>query len=123
MPPIYHITSRAEWDAALLSGSYRAPSLDKEGFIHCSTAQQIVPVANNFYRGQSDLLLLCIDPDQLAAEVRFEPPINPQTGQPEPDKPDLFPHLYGAVNIGAVVDVIPFPPNADGTFALPDGIA
>lgn len=123
MPNIYHITSRAEWDTAQASGSYRAPSLEKEGFIHCSTAKQVVPVANAFYRGQSGLVLLCIDPDRVEPDVRFEPPVHPQTGQLEPEKPDLFPHIYGALNIGAVVDVLPLTPDSGGMFALPEGIA
>jgi uncharacterized protein (DUF952 family) len=123
MPDMYHITSRAEWDAAQPSGQYRTPSLDKEGFIHCSTAGQVVTVANAFYRGQSGLVLLRISPTLVLPEVRFEPPVHPQTGQPEPDNPNLFPHIYGALNTGAVVDVRPLPPGEDGLFAMPEGIA
>lgn len=58
---IYHITSGSAWDDAKRRGTYRAPSLENEGFIHCSTRDQLLGVANAFYRGREDLALLCID--------------------------------------------------------------
>ncbi|MFZ5885725.1 MAG: DUF952 domain-containing protein, partial [Chloroflexota bacterium] len=57
---IFHITSRTDWEAAQAKGEYIAPSLQTEGFIHCSTAAQILPVAEKFYKGQSGLVLLMI---------------------------------------------------------------
>ena len=51
---IYHITSRSAWDEAKARGEYRAPSLESEGFIHCSTRNQLLQVANAFYRGRSE---------------------------------------------------------------------
>ena len=119
MTTILHITSMPEWQTALDVGAYRAPSLEKDGFIHCSTREQVLPVANNFYRGQTDLVLLVIDTNKLTAPLKFEGPINPQTGQPETDVHDLFPHVYGAINLDAVTKIVPFPPNVDGTFTLP----
>ncbi len=119
MTTILHITHQQEWQAALESGAYRTPTLDKDGFIHCSTDTQALRVANNFYRGQIDLVLLVIDTDKLAAHFKFEPPISPQTGQPEVGNNDLFPHVYGPINLEAVAKVVAFPPNADGLFALP----
>lgn len=118
MSTILHITHQSDWQAALSSGSYQTPSLINEGFIHCSTEGQALRVANAFYKGQTDLVILVIDTDKLTSPLKFEGPINPQTGQPEPDVPDLFPHIYGAVNLDAVTAVIPFPPNPDGTFTL-----
>ena len=119
MATILHITHQNDWQAALESGAYQTPSLIKDGFIHCSTDAQALRVANNFYRGQTDLVLLVIDSDKLVALLKFEGPINPQTGQPEPDVQDLFPHIYGAINLEAVTKVVAFPPNPDGTFTLP----
>ncbi len=118
MAMILHITHRHDWQTALDSGDYRAESLTNEGFIHCSTAIQVLRVANSFYRGQSDLVLLVIEPAKLLSPLKYEAPINPQTGQSEIDNPDLFPHIYGVINLEAVVKVVPFPPNADGTFML-----
>ncbi len=119
MSTILHITHQSDWHAALDSGSYQTASLTSEGFIHCSTDAQALRVANTFYKGQTDLVLLVIDTDKLTSSLKFEGPINPQTGQPEPDVHDLFPHIYGVLNLDAVTNVIPFPPNPDGTFTFP----
>jgi uncharacterized protein (DUF952 family) len=120
MATVLHITHQSDWQAALESGAYQTPTLAKDGFIHCSMDAQALRVANNFYRGQMDLVLLVIDTDKLVAPLKFEGPINPQTGQPETHIQDLFPHVYGAINLDAVVNVLPFPPNTDGTFTLPE---
>jgi uncharacterized protein (DUF952 family) len=107
---IFHITSRSDWEQAQLRGEYLAASLETEGFIHCSNANQVVWVANQFYRNMPDLVLLCIDPTKLKAELRYD---LIETG-------DSFPHLYGTLNLEAVIQIIDFPPNSDGTFELPD---
>jgi len=104
---IFHITSRAAWDVALGAGIYEADSLKAEGFIHCSTAEQYIWVANQRFRGRTDLVLLHIDEKRLRSEVRYE---NLQGGA------TLFPHVYGAIPIAAVLNVTPFLPGADGTF-------
>ncbi|MEW6404766.1 MAG: DUF952 domain-containing protein [Chloroflexota bacterium] len=114
---ILHITSRAEWLAAQKSGEHRAPSLEKEGFIHCSTEKQIVSVANAFYRGQKDLVLLVIDETRLRSEVRWEAPAGmPADGISESDR---FPHIYGPINTDAVASVLDFEPDSNGLFILP----
>jgi uncharacterized protein (DUF952 family) len=118
MMNILHITSNAEWQQAQHDGAYRAPSLDQEGYIHLSKPEQVLGVANAFYRGQTDLVLLVIDPARLAAELRYEPP------DEMPDSSQRFPHLYGALNLDAVVKVLDFSPDADGGWsALPSGAA
>ena len=112
---ILHIVARADWDSALARGIYAPPSLGAEGFIHCSTSAQILRTANRFYRGQTDLVILCIDESRLEAAPRYEPP-NPALGE---TSADLFPHLYRPLNLDAVVSVIDFPCRADGTFEMP----
>ena len=62
---IYHITTQSEWLSAQQTGAYTAPSLEAEGFIHCSHAHQIVGTANFLFKGQNDLILLAIDPEKL----------------------------------------------------------
>ena len=64
---ILHITTAPEWEAARATGEYRAPSLESEGFIHCSTPAQVVHVGDWFYRDVPDLVLLCIDPGALTS--------------------------------------------------------
>lgn len=117
---IYHITTRAEWESARRSGEYRASSLESEGFIHFSRRDQVMRVAERFYRGQSGLVLLVVDPDRLTARLVFEPPINPQTGQTEPGATEDFPHLYGPLNADAVVRAVTFEPDADKSFRFPE---
>jgi uncharacterized protein (DUF952 family) len=106
---IFHITSRTAWEAALGAGIYEAESLGAEGFIHCSTAEQYIWVANQRFQGRTDLVLLHIDPTRLRSEVRYE---NLEGGE------TLFPHVYGAIPIQAVLNVIPLRPREDGSFAV-----
>ena len=115
---ITHLCARDEWLAARQSGFYTASSLDSEGFIHCSRPDQIEQVANTFYTGQHGLVLLVIDPARLNSELKWEPPAHPVPGQ-APITDDLFPHLYGPLNVDAVSDVLDFEPNANGRFHLP----
>ncbi|MDI6768492.1 MAG: GNAT family N-acetyltransferase [Anaerolineales bacterium] len=114
MTLILHITSRASWLAAKKSGNYAADTLKTEGFIHCSTREQILRVANSIFAGQRGLVLLVIDPRRLRPEVRWEP------GADKPE--ELFPHVYGVINLDAVVEVTDFEPGADGLFVLPSSL-
>ena len=118
MPLILHITQRAAWEASAPSGYYRPSSLDSEGFIHCSTIEQTVATANQFYAGQRDLILLCIDPDRTEAEVKYEAPACPGDQRTE----SLFPHIYGPLNVSAVLETLEFVPRSDGSFELPAAI-
>jgi len=113
MTPIYHITSQTDWDDAQKTGGYRADSLDSQGFIHCSARHQVVAVANHFYRGRDGLVLLAIELDKLIPAVVWE---NLEGGQ------EQFPHIYGVLNLDAVVQVVPFPPGVDGAFDLPPSL-
>lgn len=123
MSLIYHIARQQEWQAAQQAGSYRADSLASQGFIHCSTKDQVVRVANAIFRGQRDLLLLVIEPDKLVAPLKFEPPDHPQTAQPDTSIGERFPHLYGALNLDAVKQVFKFLPDSDGFFTLTKAVA
>lgn len=114
---ILHITSRKEWLAAQQTGEYRAPSLESEGFIHCSTERQVIAVANAFHRGRKDLVLLVVDETRLEPEVRWEAPAGSPAEGISPS--DLFPHVYGAINVEAVASVLDLEPDSAGTFVLP----
>jgi uncharacterized protein (DUF952 family) len=109
---IYHIATRADWERARADGEYTRSSVDKtlaeEGFIHASQASQVTRTANKFYRGvPGDLVLLAIDAGLLRAEVRYE-------DVPGAELP--FPHIYGPLNVDAVIAAEPFAPGPDGTF-------
>ena len=81
MATIFHITKRDKWEKAKREGSYEAPSLASEGFIHCSTSDQVVRTANRLFRGQMGLVLLKIDTVQVGAEIKYE---NCEGGQETP---------------------------------------
>jgi uncharacterized protein (DUF952 family) len=116
---IFHITSRRAWDEAQERGGYRAESLVTEGFIHCSTVSQVLPVAENFYKGQHGLVLLAIEPALLSSELKWEAPSG---GTPPPGVPDgdSFPHIYGPINLPSVIKVFDLEQNTSGAFILPN---
>ncbi|MGD2100740.1 MAG: DUF952 domain-containing protein [Acidimicrobiia bacterium] len=95
--PIHHLADRGDWE--LRTDVYRASSLESEGFIHCSTRDQLADVARRHFGDHTDLVVLTIDPEALDVKVVFE------------DLYDLgeeYPHVYGAVNIGAVMSALPY---------------
>jgi uncharacterized protein (DUF952 family) len=100
---IYHITTRDAWQMAQGIGRYEAPSLATEGFIHCSYAHQVPETAVLYYQGQTGLLLLEIQPGCLSAPLKHEPS---RQGQ-------HFPHLYGALNLDAVVRTLSITANGE----------
>ena len=110
---ILHITTAPEWLAAQAAGEYRAPSLDTEGFIHCSTPAQVTHVGDWFYRDVPDLVLLCIEPSLLTSELRWEPSSDAFAGE--------FPHVYGPIALDAVRAVVPWARGEDG-FEIPDEV-
>ncbi len=110
MANIFHITRRQDWDSAKRGGIYKTASLASEGFIHCSQSDQVIRTANRLFSGQEGLVLLEIDTDQVSPEIRYE---NCEDGQ------EVFPHIYGALDIASVVQVMSFEPGEDGKFVMP----
>jgi uncharacterized protein (DUF952 family) len=105
---LFHITTRDEWEAAVAAGEYRPASLQSEGFVHLSHERQWRGAANRFFRGRAGLVLLSIERERLRCEVREE----------EADG-DAFPHLYGPLNLDAVVAVDDLPLAPDGSIGGP----
>ncbi|MEH7884297.1 DUF952 domain-containing protein [Bacillus sp. JJ1609] len=110
---ILHIISEEDWKKAQREGLHTPSSLDDEGFIHCSTKEQLIWVANSFFKGHTDLLLLCIDAKKVRARIVYED--TSDTGM-------LFPHIYGTLNLDAIFKVMTFKPSMDGSFVLPTEI-
>lgn len=109
MAEIYHITARTAWENT--ADLYKHPSLEQEGFIHFSTANQVAQTANRFYHDQDDLILLCVDTGLLNAEVRWVY---------APDRREKFPHVHGPVQREAVRRVLPLTRDENGDYTLPD---
>jgi len=107
---LLHIAHGDVWARAQVDGVYRADSLRDQGFIHCSYPHQIIRVADMVYRGQRGLVLLHIDPVRLDSRVVEE----------DGGGGELYPHVYGPINLDAVVKVEPLEPGDDGSFTLPD---
>lgn len=118
-PPvtILHFCPRGAWRAAQENGEYRGDTLASEGFIHCSTADQIHLPANALVRGRTDIVLLEIDPERVSSPVRWEP------GDPSDPGSMQFPHVYGPISLDSVIGVHEFPPNPDGTFTVPSRLS
>ena len=134
---IVHIVKRSEWADGVARGTYAPASLRAEGFIHCSTIAQVVDTANRFYRGQHGLVVLCIDESRLKAELKHEaagvaPAPNVKKDRYcrgtraelkyEAAAGEMFPHLYGELNVDAVARVVELPSEADGSFRLPSAL-
>lgn len=106
---IYHILPAADWAAAQRAGVYSPASLAAEGFIHCSKVDQVVRSAQLYFAGQQELQRLCIASEKVRAEIRYEDLLG--AGQ-------QFPHIYGPLNLDAVVEVSTLAQNHAGEFVL-----
>ncbi|MFN4122457.1 MAG: DUF952 domain-containing protein [Flavobacteriales bacterium] len=95
-PYIYHICEPHEWIERVENGLYYHPSLDEEGFIHCSTEAQLQPTIERFFKESPKLIILQIDCQLLEAALKYEL---------AKDLNEYFPHIYGPLNIDAVVHV------------------
>jgi uncharacterized protein (DUF952 family) len=107
---LVHLCPVDEWASAKTSGWLRPESLASAGFIHLSTPQQVHLPASRLYQGRDDLVLLHIDPARLDAPIHWEP------GVATDPESMLFPHLYGALPVSAVINVTSYRPGADGSF-------
>ena len=96
---VFHITTPDAWEQQKPTGTYRHPSLDEEGFIHCSDEGQVEETWQRVFDGQSGLVLLEIDVDRLQSDLRYE----------EGEQDEMFPHVYGPVNVDAVTSVTVLP--------------
>ena len=97
MPFIFHVTTAAEWQTAKENGVYTSPSLNAEGFIHCSADDaQVAGVLQRYFSGKENLVKLVIDTDKLSSRFIYE--WSPSTA-------DTFPHVYGPINVDAVTNV------------------
>jgi len=107
---ILHITKYEQWIREKETGKYKGDTLDSQGFIHCSTKEQILRIANSLFKNQKGLVLIVIDSNKVNSEIRYE---NLEGGS------ELFPHIYGPLNIDTVINVLKFESEIDGNFNLP----
>ena len=111
MALIFHLTYKHAWEAARLAGEYAAPSLAEEGFIHCSKdVPQLLKVAARLYPGETGLMVLDVDLEELKSPLKNEPS---RSGE-------IYPHIYGMLNADAVVRERALEVGADGLHFLVD---
>lgn len=92
---IYHIVLPEVWEDFKDKNSYKAESLETEGFIHCSFAEQLEGVLERYYKGVENVLILEIETDKLTSKLVNEPSTNGE----------IYPHIYGEINKDAIVEV------------------
>ncbi|MBY0599003.1 DUF952 domain-containing protein [Bacillus bingmayongensis] len=93
---ITKVMRKREWEVGKAKGEIIEASLQQEGFIHCSFLEQSLQVAEKHFRTEMEVVLLVIDPSLVDAEIKYELASNGQN----------YPHIYGAVNVDAVVNVV-----------------
>ena len=107
MAIIYHLVPESHWESAQFEQEYQADSLATEGFIHCSKDHaQALAVANRLYGGRQDMLMLEVETECLASPLKHEPS---RSGE-------IYPHIYGPLNTGAVTGVLKLQAGEDGRF-------
>jgi len=112
--PLYKICPEAALKEARQNGRFDGSADDaRDGFIHLSAGHQVTGTLAKYFAGQRDLVLLAIDPDRLGERLRWE---TSRGGE-------LFPHLYGPLDLAHVISVEPLAVQEDGSHRLPEGIA
>ena len=112
--PIYKICASAMLQEARGRGRFEGSADDlRDGFIHLSAGHQVAGTLAKYFAGQRDLVLLAVDPDRLGAGLRWE---KSRGGE-------LFPHLYGPLDLDHVISIEALVLQEDGTHRLPEGVA
>lgn len=106
-PYIYVVSSHAEYDTSMASGVLVRDSLETDGFIHASPKSQLDRVANKFYKDVEQAQILVVEKAKLTPELKWEP----ATG-------GLYPHIYGPMNMDAVVKIVPIAENESNEYAI-----
>lgn len=111
MSSIYKVCPASAWREAECHGVYRGSADDqRDGFIHFSTASQLPGTLAKHFAGQSGLFLIAVDADALGEALKWEPS---RGGE-------LFPHLYGELDLGAVIEIRDLRLRSDGVHDIPE---
>ena len=92
---IFHIATPAQWSTAELIGEIDPGSLLTEGFVHCSTEAQLPSTIERHFAGHDELVLLRLDPDAIAPQLRWEESIPGEE----------YPHVYRALRLTDVAEI------------------
>ncbi len=89
---IFHIVDKHIWEKSKAAGEYAGDTLQTEGFIHCSTLEQIYEVACFLFSKKKNLIVLEIDEDKVKPKIKYEDACNGK----------FYPHIYGPLNVDSV---------------------
>jgi uncharacterized protein (DUF952 family) len=95
---IVHLATPEEWSTAQATGSVAPASLELEGFVHCSRADQVASTIDRHFAGVRSLVLLHLDEEVFGTDLRWE------EGRPGEE----FPHVYRAIALHEVRSVEPW---------------
>lgn len=109
---VFHLTTPAAWEEAQRDGVLEPPGFATEGFVHCSTLDQLVGTIERHFEGIDELVVLELDRAAVDADLRWE------EGRPG----EAFPHLYRPLAGADVLAVWPWTRSTDGSVALPSGL-
>ncbi len=111
MSTIYKICPASVWREAERQGVFRGSADDqRDGFIHFSAASQVAGTAARHFAGQTGLFLIAVDAGALGEALKWEPS---RGGE-------LFPHLYGDLDVGAVTTILDLRARSDGSHDIPE---
>lgn len=96
---IIHITNKKSWQKSRVDGYYVPEYLNEEGYIPCARPAQLIEVIAHIFQGREDLLMLCIDEEKVEADIKYEDLY---------DSGEKYPHIYGRLNLNAVLEVCNF---------------
>lgn len=97
---IVHITARERWHKSRRDGYYRPESLEETGYIRCLKPSQFVEIMEGILGEREDIMLVMIDEESVEAEIKYENFY---------DSGEKHPHIYGELNLDAVVEIKPAP--------------
>ena len=108
---IYKVIDKDVWEAAKVAGEFTGAAIDiKDGYIHLSSADQVVETVEKHFAGQENLLLLSVATADMVDDLKWEKSRNDQ----------LFPHLYRSLKVADVVAEEILVTNEDGSHQFPD---
>lgn len=106
---LFHITTREEWKEYQSNSNYKPETFEKQGFIPCSSGDQLEETANRLFSDKDKILLLVIDVSTLGENIKYEM---------DEERGEKFPHIYGPLNTSAVIDKIDISAEKKGKFKI-----